>query len=227
MRSRLAYSVASVATAFAATGLFLAGDQPTRAADHFDPPSRVQVGTAATPDIPADMADFYLQETASGNIFVSFDFGGPRPNSEGAKYDRNVTYQMQLSNDAVTSTPEISIEFRFGQDANNQAASGVRVTGLPGNGTVDVPCEKLDYVTPNGIKVFCGLIDDPFNFDPQGLTDTRATGRLSIRSDRNRFTNENSTAFALEFPRALIVNGTNPIAGWGFSYRFPGSPIAP
>lgn len=226
MRARIPVLLTALGSALALPALFLAGDQPSVAADHFDPPSRVQEGTATNPDIPADMADFYIQPTATNDIFVSFDFGGPRPANESAKYDRNVVYEMKLSNDGVNSTPEINIEWRFGQDPTNPNASGIRITGLPGNpNPIIIPCETV-FTTPNGIKIYAGLIDDPFNFDPQGLTETRQTSRLSIRTDRNRFAGQNSTAVAFEFPRALIVSGNNPIAGWGFSYRFPGSTIA-
>jgi hypothetical protein len=211
----------ALASALALPALFVAGDSPTAAADHFDPPARVQVGNANPPDIAADLADLYLFPTATG-IVISSDFAGPRPNSEPANYSRDIHHQIFISNAGARTDPEITIEFRFGQDPANPKAFGVQITGLPGNGTLVIPCETV-FTTPNGIKIKVGLFDDPFNFDPQGLTETRQTGRLSIRSDRNRFANENSTGIVFEFPDALIRNGTHTIDTWGTSLRFPGT----
>ena len=211
----------AVAALAAAPLLIMGGDVPAPAADHFDPPARVQVGSAAIPDIPADMADLYLFYTPT-SVVVSMDFGGPQPADNPAVYDRNVSYMLLLSNAGSVTDAEITIEFRFGQDPANPGASGMRITGLPGNGPLVIPCET-EFTTPNGIKVMAGLFDDPFNFDAAGLTETRQSGRLSIRSDRNRFTGMNSTGLVIEFPRALVENGTNKIAAYATSGRFPGT----
>lgn len=211
----------AVAALAAAPLLILGGDVPAPAADHFDPPARVQVGAAAVPDIPADMADLYLFQTPT-SVVVSMDFGGPQPANNSATYDRNVSYMLFLSNAGPVTDAEITIEFRFGQDPANPLASGMRITGLPGNGPLVIPCETA-FTTPNGIKVMAGLFDDPFNFDAAGLAETRQTGRLSIRSDRNRFAAMNSTTLVLEIPRPLIENGTNKIAAYATSGRFPGT----
>lgn len=221
MRNLIRYTGLAATILVATPMLILGGDVPAPAADHFDPPARVQVGTAAVPDIPADMADLYVFSTPTSVVF-SMDFGGPQPANNSAVYDRNVSYMMMISNAGAATDAEVTIEFRFGQDPANPAASGIRITGLPGNGPIVVPCETI-FTTPNGIKVMAGLFDDPFNFDAQGLTETRQTGRLSIRSDRNRFTGMNSTGVIFEIPKPLIVNGTNPIAVWATSSRFPGT----
>lgn len=221
MRNLIRYTGIAATALVAAPMLFLGSDVPAPAADHFDPPSRVEVGTAAVPDIPADLADLYVFPTPT-TIVIAMDFGGPQVANNPATYDRNVDYNIFISNDAQPTTAEMTINFRFGQDPANPLASGIRITGLPGNGPVVIPCET-PFTTPNGINVMAGLFDDPFNFDPQGLKDTRATGRLSIRSDRNLFTGKNSTGVVIEFPRALIVNGTNKIAVYGTTARFPGT----
>jgi hypothetical protein len=43
---------------------WLSGSAPLSAADHFDPPTRVDATATATPDIGADIADVYLYHTA-------------------------------------------------------------------------------------------------------------------------------------------------------------------
>lgn len=221
MRNLIRYAGLAAAAFVAIPMLVLSGDAAAPAADHFDPPARVQVGSATNPDIPADMADLYLFQTPT-SVVVSMDFGGPQPANNPATYDRNVSYMLMISNAGSRTDAEITIEFRFGQDPANPAASGMRITGLPGNGPLVIPCETI-FTTPNGIKVMAGLFDDPFNFDAGGLTETRQTGRLSIRSDRNRFTAMNSTGLVLEFPIGLIQNGSNLIAAFATSARFPGT----
>ena len=221
MRNLIRHAGLAATALIAIPVLVLGGDVASPAADHFDPPARVQVGVATNPDIPADMADLYLFHTPT-SVVVSMDFGGPQPANNPATYDRNVSYMLMISNAGSVTDAEIIIEFRFGQDPANPLASGLRITGLPGHGPLVIPCETV-FTTPNGIKVMAGLFDDPFNFDAAGLTETRQTGRLSIRSDRNRFTAMNSTGLVIEIPRPLIENGSNKIAAFATSARFPGT----
>jgi Domain of unknown function (DUF4331) len=206
--------------AFALPLLMMSGDQPGIAADHFDPPTRVDATVATNPDIAADLADLYIFQTAS-SIVVALGFAGPQAANNPAVYDRDVLYNIFLSNTGDKTVPEITLQYRFGQDPNNPNASGVMITGLPGvTGPLMGPAETV-LTTPNGIKAMVGLFDDPFNFDAAGLTETRATGRLSIRNDRNRFRGLNTTGIVFEIPTALIRVGNEPIAGWGNSNRIP------
>lgn len=202
---------------------WLSGGTSLRAADHFDPPSRVDPAVNLTaPDLAADIADVYLYHTPT-SLIVSMGFAGPRPANESARYDRNVLYQIMLSNAGATTDAEFTIEFRFGQDAANPAASGMRVTGLPGEtAPVITPVERVT-TTANGTKIFAGLIDDPFNFDVTGFRLTRESGNLMFNNQRNRFAGLNTTAVVFEIPLAAIRNGTNPISAWGATARIPGT----
>jgi hypothetical protein len=77
-------------------------------------------------------------------------------------------------------------------------------------------------LTRNGIKVFAGLVDDPFTFDVQGFRATRATGTLSFSSSRDFFFRQNDTATIIEIPRSMLQNGSQPLDIWATSARFGG-----
>jgi hypothetical protein len=213
----------SAIAAIGAGGLWFSGVAPISAADHFDPPTRTDQSVNPNADLPADLADLYLYHTAT-SVIVSIDFAGPRPPNEPARYDRDVLYNIMLSNAGSKVDPEFTLDIRFGQDATNPAASGFRIAGLPGlSAPVVGPVESI-VTTSNGIRIFAGLIDDPFNFDPVGLRLTRESGTLMFNNQRNRFAQMNSTAVIIEIPLALIRNGDNRITSWATAARIsPGA----
>ncbi len=204
-------------------------DGPVSAADHFDPPTRTDLAVNANADVAADIADLYLFDvgrtattpSTPRAIGIAYGFAGPRPTSISSTYDRDVLYTIFVSNDADRVTPEFKIQFRLGRDTTKAFAFGIRVEGLPGTSTPLIGPAETMLTTANGIKVNVGLYDDPFNFDAMGLAETRTTGRLSIRNDRNRFGNMNTMAMNIEIPANLILNGSNPIALWATSARIP------
>ncbi len=201
--------------------LFMSADYAAPAADHFDPPVRVDPAVATPPDIPADLADLYLFHTPS-TLVIAMDFAGPQAANNPAVYDRNVLYRILVSNAGAKTDAEFTIEFQFGQDPANPNASGIRITGIPGQ-TAPIIGPAETVLTQGGIKVMAGLFDDPFNFDVVGFNETRQTGVLSIRNDRNRFFGLNSTGVVIEIPLSSIQNGTNPITAWGTTARFMGT----
>jgi Domain of unknown function (DUF4331) len=197
--------------------LWASGITPLRAADHFDPPARVDPAATTKPDIGADIADLYLYYTPT-SVIVALDFGGPQATTLPAYYDRDVLYTVSLSNAGATTDAEFNIEIRFGQDPSKPGSNGVRVSGIPGtSGPVVGSVETT--LTNNGVNVFAGLIDDPFNFDAAGLRMSRETGTLSFSNTRNRFAQMNSTVVVIEIPLSAIRNGTNPIAAWSTAAR--------
>jgi hypothetical protein len=210
--------VAGGAMALASAGLLWLSDMsPLQAADHFDPPSRVDPAATTKPDFAADIADLYIFHTAT-SLVVALDFGGPQAANLPAYYDRDVLYKIMLSNAGSPTDAEFNIAFRFGQDVSKTNANGISVTGVPGTtGAIVGPAETT--ITQQGVKVFAGLIDDPFNFDAVGFRMTRETGTLSILNTRNRFFGLNSTVVVIEFPLSAIQNGTNPIAAWTTTAR--------
>jgi Domain of unknown function (DUF4331) len=194
------------------SAVWMAGSSPLVAADHFDPPARVDPAATTKPDLPADIADLYLYHTAT-SVVIALDFCGPQAANLPACYDRDVDYTISVSNAGSKTDAEFNINFRFGQDPTNPNASGVRITGVPGTtGAIVGPAETI--LMRDGVKAFAGLVDDPFNFDAVGFRMTRETGTLAISNTRNRFAGLNSSVVVLEIPLAALQNGSNPIAAW-------------
>ncbi|TVV72866.1 DUF4331 family protein [Sphingomonas solaris] len=194
--------------------------QSANAADHLDPPSRTDAAVTSTPDVAADIADVFAWNTDSTVTLVVTN-AGPRAPGEAPFYDRNVIYQIHVSNDGNPATSERDINVRYGRDAAGNW--GVQFEGIPGaTGAVAGPVQT---VLTNGavVKATAGLFDDPFFFDLQGFKDTQSTGTLSIRNTRNFFAGKNDTSFVIEFPRSAIENGTNPIQIWAETRRIQGS----
>jgi hypothetical protein len=218
MRDFSPRSALALMAVFALPLLAIGSDQASVAADHFDPPTRVDATVAANPDIPADLADLYVFQTAT-SLVIAEGFAGPRPSSIASTYDRDVLYTIFVSNTGDKTVPEFKIQWRVAPDKTNPAAFGVMFTGLPGVAAPLIGPAETTLTAPNGVKAMIGLFDDPFNFDAAGLTETRATGRLSIRNDRNRFTLQNTMAVVFEIPLSLVRSGTDPIAAWGTSQR--------
>lgn len=218
MRKLLTLCTTAAVTVAAASAAWLGGSSPLVAADHFDPPARVDPAVNTTrPDIAADIADLYMYHTPT-TVIVALDFGGPAATTLPAFYDRDVVYRINLSNAGSTTDAEFMIDVRFGQDPTNPNANGVRIAGVPGT-TAPIIGSVETTLTSNGVRAFAGLIDDPFNFDAVGLRDSRNTGVLSFMNTRNRFANLNSTVVLIEIPRAALENGTNRITAWATAHR--------
>jgi len=202
--------VISVATAFWAT------DWRVRAADHFDPPTRTDPTVTATPDKAADIADIYVFPSGS-NVVIALTFAGPQPANMPATYDPDVLYTINISNANAPTDAEIQITFKFGKDGQNV---GVEIDGLPdGGGPLIGPVEQI--LSRNGILARAGLYDDPFFFDLQGFKESKSTGNLSIRNDRNFFNGQNDTAMVLQIPAAMIDKGST-LNFWATTARFGG-----
>ena len=151
-------------------------------------------------------------------MVIAVTFAGPSDASLPATYDRDVLFTINISNAGFPTDPEIQIRYRFGQDANGNW--GVQVTGLPDSTDPLVgPVEQ--NLTRNGILARAGLFDDPFFFDLQGFRDTKSTGNLSIRNDRNFFAGLNDTGFVVQIPIPMI-KGSAPLNVWVTTARFGG-----
>lgn len=187
------------------------------AADHLDPPTRTDPAVDTTADRAADIADVYAWHTAD-KLIIAMTFSGPQATTVEANYDRDVLYQINISNDGNKATTEFPIEVRFGKAGD---LTGVQFRNVPGtNGPIEGPVET--DLTRDGVIARAGLFDDPFFFDLQGFKDTRSTGTLAFDKTRNFFKGQNLTAIVLEIPRTAVANGTNPIAVWGSTARFGG-----
>lgn len=195
-------------------GVAFAGNQALEAADHFDPPARTGSDTNTVGfDIAADISDLFAFHDTS-NVYLAIGFGGPSATNLPGFYDPDVLYTINVSNTGTRTDIEIPIEIRFGRDGVNP---GIEVRNLPGAPLLRGPVER-NLTTSNGITVRAGVFDDPFNFDPQGLRDSRATGNLSFSNTRNRFANLNTTFVVIGIPRGLIDRG-QPLDIWTSSAR--------
>ena len=192
-------------------------DRASNAADHLDAPARTDPAVDMTPDTPADIADVYAFHRPEG-LVLAVTFAGPQPGNRPPVYDRDVLYAINVSNDGDPLTTEFPILYRFGRDGAGNV--GVRVTGLPGNTTIEGPVETI--LQQNGILVRAGLYDDPFFFDLQGFKETRSTGTLAFNNQRDFFAGQNDTAIVIQIPRALIQNGDKLIHVWASAARFGG-----
>jgi hypothetical protein len=200
------------------TTAFWATDWTVLAADHLDPPARTDPSVDSTPDKAADIADIYMWHTDT-DLVVAITFAGPSAANTAATYDRDVLYTINISNAGLPTDAEIQITYRFGLDANGNA--GVQVMGLPDAPTTPLSGPVEQTLSRNGILVQAGLYDDPFFFDLQGFRDSKSTGNLSIRNDRNFFAGQNDTGFVVQIPLSM-VRGTAMINAWVTSARFGG-----
>jgi hypothetical protein len=204
------------------------------AADHLDPPQRTDPARDSVPDIPADIADVYAWHAGEKTI-IAMTFAGPTVNSAPAFYDRDVLYTMHIANGKNRETglvqgteiPTYTIHVRFGLDANAQGQSnfGVQFIGVPDGqgGTFDIEGPVETIIEQNGVKLYAGLVDDPFFFDSTGLRESRTIGRLVFDNNRNAFENQNDTAFVIEIPSSYIRNDPSLVHFWGETRRFGGN----
>ena len=208
---------AAAALGAAILGLASVSHREIGAADHLDAPTRTDPAFDQIPDRPADIADVYAWHTAT-DIIVALTFAGPNPAGQAGTYDRDVLYEINISNDGVPETTEVPIRIRFGHDGNRP---GVQVTGLPGGASVEGPVEETLAV--NGMLVRAGLFDDPFYFDLQGFRETRSMGTLRFNNQRDFFAGQNDTGVVIQIPRALIQAQPRLIHVWSAASRFGGN----
>jgi hypothetical protein len=190
-----------------------------KAADHLDPPART---TGEGADIASDIADIFVWNDAS-TVKIILTAAGPQTPGTPPTYDKDVLYQIHISNTGDPTASQFTITARYGKDASGNW--GVQFSGIPGSsGPVSGPVQTqlADSAVP-AVKAEAGLFTDPFFFDLEGFNDTKSTGILSIRSDRDFFAGKNDTDLIIEFPRSAVQNGTHPINVWGENGRITGT----
>lgn len=179
--------------------------EPTRAADHLDPPSRTDIRFNTKPDLPADIADIYAWTTAT-HLNMVYTFAGPNDMNLPANYDPNVRYRFHVSNAGRTDDDEFTITAQFGPGTGG---NGIKVDGLPGvSGSLIGPVERI-LTASNGVKVYAGVRADPFFFDVLGFRTTNSTGTLSILNTRDFFAAGNDTMIGVQVPIALVGRDAN------------------
>ena len=217
LQAKLAAAAGGLALA-AGAALSLPGLNLT-AADHLDPPGRTNPSVDSTPDRAADIADLYAWHDAD-RVYLILTFAGPQATNQPATYDPDVLYTINISNAGARTNTEIPIRVRFGP-GNDAGEFGVQVSGVPGtSGPIQGSVQTT--LTQNNVMVHAGLFDDPFFFDLQGFMESKDTGKLSFRANRDFFAGQNLTAVAISIPRDRIENGANPIDVWAETARFGG-----
>lgn len=220
MKKRTVFIGAACAL-LAAPAAYLVGEQALPAADHLDPPARTNPNNDSTPDAPADIADLYAFHDAD-KVTMIVTFGGPAAPSLPAQFDPNVLYTLQISNQPLRTSAEMSITFQFARETGTTDGPwGVRVRGVPGV-TGDIIGSVERTLEKDGVRVFTGLTDDPFFFDAQGLRESREMGTLRFRNDRDFFGAQNITVMVIEIPRERLQIGNNPLDLWTTTDRLGG-----
>lgn len=212
--------VGAVGLAAAGASALLVNDQ-SYAADHLDPPSRTDIRFDPTIDLPGDIADIYAWTTAT-HLNLVYTFGGPVSGTLPGFYDPAMIYRIHLSTAGRPDDDEFLIEARFGA---GQGGTGIRLIGAPGQtGPIIGPVERI--LEQDGLRVFAGVVDDPFFFDTLGFRATNSSGNFALRNDRDFFTNQNDTTIAIQIPIDRVSRDTNGngrpdsrIDVWVDSYR--------
>lgn len=176
----------------------------SRAADHLDPPSRTDIRFDPTIDLPADIADIYGWTDAT-HLNLVYTFAGPVPGERGGFYDPAVIYRFHLSTGGRPDDDEFLMEARFGP---GDGGNGIRFIGAPGQTTPIIgPVERI--LEQDGLRIFSGVVDDPFFFDVLGFRATNSTGNLAILNTRDFFTNQNDTMIGIQIPIERVTRDTN------------------
>lgn len=203
----------------------LGATRPAPAADHADAP-------ASALDPSADITDVFVFRKEPGKLVGVIAFGGapvPRPRVDGptGRFDPDVIFTYNIDTD-LDARPDIQIHCRFGKNGAGQ--DGVEIENLPGAGYRYVfgPVETVN-TTPNGLRFYAGLRDDPFFFDFEGFRATLNSfgdtstpdGTLMFDNTRDSFANRNLTALVFEMDEAAATRGSTQIRVWATSGRLP------
>lgn len=178
--------------------------EPVVAADHLDPPSRTDIRFDPTVDLAGDIADIYSWTTPT-YLNMVFTFAGPNAANLPGTYDPAVLYRFHLSTSGRPDDDEYLITARFGPGTGG---TGIRIDGLPGvNGPIIGPVERI--LDQDGVRVFAGVVDDPFFFDTLGFRATNSSGNLAILNTRDFFTLQNDTMIGVQIPIDRVSRDTN------------------
>ena len=104
--------IGSLGTAAAGASALLVRE-PTRAADHLDPPARTDIRFTQNVDLAADIADVFAW-TDDQNLIMVYTFAGPNNKNAPAVYDPNVRYRFHVSYAGRDDDDEILITSQFG-----------------------------------------------------------------------------------------------------------------
>ncbi|HYM82115.1 MAG TPA: DUF4331 family protein [Candidatus Limnocylindria bacterium] len=196
--------IAGAASLLLASAAFLA--LKSQAADHNDAPG---VATDAKLDIndiyafrsPANSANLVIAATV--NPFLT-------SSPSGSLFSTIGRYQFHVDDDDADLLDDVTVTFTFSDSAGTQQwrAEGLGVTAITGQVT-RVGSAPIIY-DAGGIKIFCGLRDDPFFFDlagfqmfvaaPHNLIPGNGLRTVAEGTPVDRFVGLNIAAIVIELP---------------------------
>lgn len=203
----------------AAGGLSVWHIRHSHAADHLDPPTRVDPAQGGM-DRNADIADVYAWHQGDGatrTLVTALTFAGPNAPMAGQALpcDRDVLYTISIDNTG-DGVAEHNIRVRFGRD--DRMNCFVRFEGVPGL-TQPVSGRVEHVINSGGVKFFAGLRDDPFFFDLQGFRETLMMGTPRFVNDRDFFAGKNDSAIVIEMPLAAAIGAGTAVRVWATTAR--------
>ena len=229
-RKQVTAAIAVWAGAFALAGF---------AADHAESPT-------VTADPAADIADvfFFRPNQGMNRLVAGISFagrpstaaGGVRIDGPTLRCDPNVLYVFNIDNNAdgtLDARPDIRVFARLARNGNGQC--GVQLEGIPGTGgrLIAGRTDAILMDASSGLRVFAGLVEDPFFFDSQGFGETLASfagagqsGTINFQNTRDTFGGRNLSAIAFEMDLTAALGGSATgavLQFWGDTYRFPGT----
>jgi hypothetical protein len=192
------------------------------AADHLDPPARVDPAAGGA-DRNADIADVYAWHQGDGaarTLVMALTFAGPNLPAAGQALpcDRDVVYTLHIDNTG-DGVAEHAVNVRFGRDDRSNCF--VRFDGVPGLGAPVVGRVERT-INAGGVRFFAGLRDDPFFFDLQGFRETLMMGTPRFVNDRDFFARKNDSAVVIELPLAAAIAAGSSVRVWATTARFSG-----
>ena len=199
------------------------------AADHLDPPHRVNPapapdGAGAAADRNADIADVYAW-AEDGHMTLVMSFSGPNAPDALTEIpcDRDVLYELHIDNDiqpfaGVDAEDEFTIQVRFGEDdVGNCMVQFSGIPGVPAGATIEGAVEQT--LSRGDVRAYAGLRDDAFFFDLQGFRETVSSGTLSFVNDRDFFAGQNTPAIVVEFPTLTVSPTDETVRIWASTSR--------
>lgn len=202
------------------------GGLPAWAADHAESPG-------PTGDPAADIADVYLFRAPDrpNRLVAAMSFGNrPLPLTRidfGLFCDPRVLYTFNFDTDGGDVNPVRSVRARLGRSERGNC--GLRLEEVPGAAApYSGPAETV-FTSPEGLRAFVGLRDDPFFFDFEGFRATLNSfgdasapdGSFQFDNTRDSFANRNLTAIVFEMDAAEAARGSGEIYVWATSGRLP------
>jgi hypothetical protein len=214
-------TLAAIAFTLALT-LVLTPAPLTDAADHRDGPKITDINTTL------DIADLYLFLDPGDNsraviALTTTGFIVPGENSSAGIFDSTSRYLIEIENTGDAQPDQTyQVFFQAGLALNGVPQPQVATIILPNGRRFTAPATKPDSTSPNppapvvttdsasGIKVFAGLVEDPFVSDVPAIARYVASIRNGapdptlLQRGRDTFAGYNMTGIALSIPVSLL-----------------------